>query len=78
MDAILTDRIRQRAYYLWLASGCCDGDAEQHWLTAEREILQSCNAAPFNVVRQANRTDTKKPGRPISRATPRAITPLIN
>src|SRR5436309_8344891 len=36
----LSDRIRERAYEMWNASGR-DGEAEQHWLTAEREILSS-------------------------------------
>jgi DUF2934 family protein len=32
-------RIRERAYEIWVASGYRDGQAEQHWLAAEREIL---------------------------------------
>ena len=36
----LSDRIRERAYEMWIASGR-DGEAEQHWLTAEREILSA-------------------------------------
>jgi hypothetical protein len=38
MDPTLTDRIRERAYEIWVASGCPHGAAEDHWLTAEREI----------------------------------------
>ncbi|HEY7243267.1 MAG TPA: DUF2934 domain-containing protein [Xanthobacteraceae bacterium] len=33
------DRIRNRAYELWIAGGRLDGQADQHWLTAEREVL---------------------------------------
>ena len=40
MDQILTHRIRERAYEIWAANGYRDGDAEQHWLAAEREILE--------------------------------------
>ncbi len=36
----LSDRIRERAHEMWIASGR-DGEAEQHWLTAEREILSA-------------------------------------
>jgi Protein of unknown function (DUF2934) len=36
----LSDRIRERAYEMWIASGR-DGEAEQHWLAAEREILSA-------------------------------------
>jgi hypothetical protein len=39
MDENLSDRIRERAYEICAASGHRDGEAEQHWLAAEREIL---------------------------------------
>lgn len=39
MDQSLTDRIRERAYEIWMTSGCPQGAAEHHWLAAEREIL---------------------------------------
>jgi DUF2934 family protein len=39
MDKSLENRIRERAYEMWTADGCADGQAEQHWLAAEREIL---------------------------------------
>jgi hypothetical protein len=31
--------IRDRAYHLWLESGCQDGNADGHWLAAQREVL---------------------------------------
>jgi hypothetical protein len=31
--------IRERAYHLWLESGSQDGNADAHWLVAQREIL---------------------------------------
>ena len=31
--------IRERAYHLWVADGCPDGSADQHWLVAQREVL---------------------------------------
>jgi len=37
----LSDRIRERAYEIWIASGYRSGEAEQHWLAAEREILST-------------------------------------
>jgi uncharacterized protein YebE (UPF0316 family) len=36
----LSERIRERAYEIWIASGR-DGEADQHWLAAEQEILSS-------------------------------------
>jgi hypothetical protein len=39
MDQSLENRIRERAYEIWTAHGCVHGQAAQHWLAAEREIL---------------------------------------
>lgn len=44
MDQTLTHRIRERAYEIWAANGCPNGEADMHWLTAEREVLTA--AAP--------------------------------
>jgi Protein of unknown function (DUF2934) len=33
--------IRERAYHLWIADGCNDGNADAHWLAAQREVLAS-------------------------------------
>ena len=35
----LSNKIRERAYELWVESGYRNGDAEHNWLAAEREIL---------------------------------------
>lgn len=32
------DRVRERAYFLWLEEGRPDGQAERHWLAAETLI----------------------------------------
>lgn len=37
-DATHEERIRERAYELWLAEGCPEGRAEAHWEMA-REML---------------------------------------
>jgi hypothetical protein len=39
MDNSLENRIRERAYEMWTAHGRVHGQAEQHWLAAEREVL---------------------------------------
>jgi hypothetical protein len=31
--------IRERAYHLWIESGRHEGQAEHHWLAAQRSIL---------------------------------------
>lgn len=32
------EEIEQRAYYLYLARGCAEGQEIEHWLEAEREL----------------------------------------
>jgi len=41
MQQTLEHRIRERAYQIWHANGQADGQADEHWLAAEREILAS-------------------------------------
>jgi hypothetical protein len=60
----LEQAIRERAYHLWTANGRQEGDAEAHWLTAQREILASSlgtlgtvSATPKKV---AKKTPSKK------------------
>jgi hypothetical protein len=40
----LEEKIRQRAYELWEASGKTEGSEMDFWLQAEREIAQGDNA----------------------------------
>ena len=40
MSSDLIERIRERAYQIWQGNGQ-QGDSEEHWLQAEREILGS-------------------------------------
>ncbi|MEH2542408.1 MULTISPECIES: DUF2934 domain-containing protein [unclassified Bradyrhizobium] len=35
----LDEAIRERAYYLWIADGQPEGQADNYWLNAQREIL---------------------------------------
>jgi hypothetical protein len=44
MDQNREDLIRGRAYVIWLSHGCVHGQADQHWLAAEREILTASTA----------------------------------
>ena len=45
MDEDLSERIRGRAYEIWIAGGYRDGEADQHWLAAEQEILSGLPSA---------------------------------
>ena len=40
MNQSLKNRISERAYEIWAAHGRADGQADQHWLAAEREVLR--------------------------------------
>ena len=69
MEPSLEQRIRERAYTLWLENGCAEGNAEQHWLAAEREVLAMMTAqAPV-----PNAAAAGKPSK--SRATPTTAKP---
>ncbi len=39
MDKELEQRIRERAYELWMRHGSIPGQADEYWYQAEREIL---------------------------------------
>ncbi len=64
MEQNLSDRIRTRAYEIWLAGGAREGEAEQHWLAAEKEILAALGSKAVPNVparRQRGRTIAKRP-----------------
>ena len=44
MHQNLENLIRERAYEIWTSRGCVHGQADQHWLAAEREILTASTA----------------------------------
>jgi Protein of unknown function (DUF2934) len=39
MEQALEERIRERAYEIWNATGQMHGHADEQWLAAEREVL---------------------------------------
>ena len=45
----LEQAIRERAYHLWIESGHEDGNADAHWLVAQREILSASAEKEPNV-----------------------------
>ena len=44
MQNNIEERIRERAYAIWSDNGRIEGQADQHWLAAEREVLASVTA----------------------------------
>jgi Protein of unknown function (DUF2934) len=72
MDPILIERIRERAYLIWCASGCPEGEADAHWLVAEREILQAAKATTppkRTIAKKANRLLGRRPAAKATAAT---------
>jgi hypothetical protein len=59
----LEQAIRERAYCLWEESGCPDGNAEEHWLAAQREILRD-SLGTFARVSVTEPDAPKKPAKP--------------
>ena len=59
----LEQTIRERAYHLWVADGRRDGNADAHWLAAQREVLVSVLQSPGNVsaTRSVPKRVAKKP-----------------
>lgn len=57
LDRDLSDRIRERAYEIWVGTGCRHGDAERHWFAAEQEILtgSSLDATVAHAPAKANK-----------------------
>jgi hypothetical protein len=45
MQQALEQQIRERAYHLWMADGCPEGEADRYWLAAEREVLAAFAAS---------------------------------
>jgi hypothetical protein len=70
METSLQNRIRERAYHLWNAGGQIHGQAEQHWLAAEREILGQMTAET-RVPQSIARAEIVRQRRPLTQVRPR-------
>jgi hypothetical protein len=57
MEREVTQRIRERAYQLWISSGSLDGQSEVNWLSAEKEVLAAKTA--HTVKKQARKNPTQ-------------------
>jgi Protein of unknown function (DUF2934) len=61
MEQGLEQRIRQRAYEIWEALGRPDGDSDQHWLSAEREVLAASVQAVASSTAKKRKSSRKAP-----------------
>ena len=64
MDIAIEHEIRQRAYAIWVASGMNEGEAEAHWLHAERSVRIEAEAATIST---AARNGKAKPAKTVAR-----------
>ena len=48
MTQAIEQRIRERAYEIWMASGMNEGEAEAHWLHAERAVRTETETATIS------------------------------
>jgi Protein of unknown function (DUF2934) len=70
----LEQAIRERAYHLWVADGRHDGNADAHWLTAQREVLASSLSSIARVrvseAEPANKPATRKKAKATTTKSP--------
>jgi hypothetical protein len=59
MASDLIERTRERAYQIWEGNGR-EGNPEEHWLQAEREVLRNEAAAPGSFSGQAAGRDATR------------------
>ena len=62
MDEAWREKVRERAYAIWLRQGSPDGQAEQFWLMAEAEVLAEGQDRP-------SLPSDERPDRPMDEAT---------
>ena len=43
MTQAIEQRIRERAYEIWMATGCENGLADLHWLSAEQAVMDEAS-----------------------------------
>jgi hypothetical protein len=60
MDQDLSNKIRERAYELWITNGSPEGQSEAHWLTAENEILAAPPAGSSKSRVRSGKTSRKR------------------
>jgi threonine synthase len=58
----LEQAIRERAYHLWIAAGCPEGNSDAHWLDAQRALLATSVAVaePAGAVAAKPKLKTRK------------------
>lgn len=68
MDTSFEQKVRERAYRLWLDDGMAHGCAEDHWLRAEKALAAECAIAIPSSSTMAPAAARAKTGRPATKS----------
>jgi hypothetical protein len=72
----LTDKIRERAYEIWEASGRQEGRHREHWLQAERELRTPSSGAERRETKSDHADPTpSRQRKPRAKGTPKRKAP---
>ena len=64
MDVNTEQKVRERAYAIWVQSGCAEGQADRHWCQAEHEIRTERASAAEPSTPNARAAAEKTPSSP--------------
>ena len=71
MSTTLEQQIRDSAYHLWLLDECPHGRADEHWFSAERQVLAPASlhveAKKRNTAKKAKTSEPSNPARSTSK-----------
>ena len=64
MTQAIEQRIRERAYEIWMATGCENGLADLHWLSAEQAVMDEALQPAAKVMKKAAKPRASKAALP--------------
>jgi hypothetical protein len=67
MDGYFEEQVRQRAYEIWVDLGRTDGQAHDHWIAAERDLMTQ-PAKPKKARATVTKAKTAAPKKPAAAA----------
>ncbi len=70
MDSTFEQRVRERAFDLWLRAGGVRGHADHHWFQAVRDILAAPEEVPPRAPVAPQRHKRRRPYRPLTTRRP--------
>lgn len=73
MDTSFEQKVRERAYEIWVAAGMTDGMATDHWLSAQHALIAETAAKPAKAVaKSVKTTQSAKSAKTTKTTKPRA------